>query len=52
MQWHGRGDATRLIQPRIVLDTNILVSALLFGGASLAWLVEAWHTIGERSNRY
>ena len=36
------GEATRLIQPRIVLDTNVLVSALLFGGRSLAWLVEAW----------
>ena len=36
------GQATRLNQPRIVLDTNVLVSALLFGGRSLAWLVEAW----------
>ena len=36
------GQAARLIQPRIVLDTNVLVSALLFGGRSLAWLVEAW----------
>ena len=36
------GEATRLTQPRIVLDTNVLVSALLFGGRSLAWLVEAW----------
>ncbi len=36
------GEATRLIQPRIVLDTNVLVSTLLFGGRSLAWLVEAW----------
>ena len=36
------GEATRLKQPRIVLDTNVLVSALLFGGRSLAWLVEAW----------
>ena len=40
MRWSGRGDATD--QPRIVLDTNALVSALLFGGRSLAWLVEAW----------
>ena len=36
------GEAARLIQPRVVLDTNVLVSALLFGGRSLAWLVEAW----------
>ena len=36
------GEATRLIRPRIVLDTNVLVSALLFGGRSLGWLVEAW----------
>jgi putative PIN family toxin of toxin-antitoxin system len=26
----------------LVLDTNILVSALLFRGSRLAWLTEAW----------
>lgn len=27
---------------RVVLDTNVLVSALLFRGGRLAWLREAW----------
>ncbi len=36
------GEATRLIRPRVVLDTNVLVSALLFGHRSLGWLVDAW----------
>ena len=38
------GEATRLIRPRIVLDTNVLVSALLFGHRSLGWLVDAWQS--------
>ncbi|MFM1902804.1 MAG: hypothetical protein RLZZ440_704 [Planctomycetota bacterium] len=29
--------------PRVVLDTNVLVSALLFHTGSLAWLRHAWH---------
>lgn len=28
--------------PRVVLDTNVVVSALLFGRGRLAWLREAW----------
>ena len=38
------GEATRLIRPRIVLDTNVLVSALLFSHRSLGWLVDAWQS--------
>jgi putative PIN family toxin of toxin-antitoxin system len=29
--------------PRVVLDTNVLLSALLFHAGSLAWLRYAWH---------
>ena len=29
---------------RVVLDTNVVVSALLFGGGRLGWLVGAWRT--------
>jgi putative PIN family toxin of toxin-antitoxin system len=28
--------------PRVVLDTNVLLSALLFPAGSLAWLRQAW----------
>jgi len=28
--------------PRLVLDTNVLLSALLFRGGSLSWLRDAW----------
>lgn len=28
--------------PRVVLDTNVVLSALLFGARSLAWLRSAW----------
>ncbi len=38
------GEATRLIRPRVVLDTNVLVSALLFGHRSMGWLVDAWQS--------
>ena len=38
------GEATRLIRPRVVLDTNVLVSTLLFGHRSLGWLVDAWQS--------
>jgi putative PIN family toxin of toxin-antitoxin system len=30
--------------PRIVLDTNVLLSALLFHGGSLSWLRAAWQS--------
>ena len=29
--------------PRVVLDTNVLVSALLFHAGTLSWLRTAWH---------
>ena len=29
---------------RVVLDTNVVVSALLFGGGRLGWLVDAWRS--------
>lgn len=32
----------RVMPPRAVLDTNIVVSALLFGRGRLAWLRHAW----------
>ena len=38
------GTTPRLIRPRVVLDTNVLVSALLFRAGSLRWLVDAWQT--------
>ena len=28
--------------PRVVLDTNVVLSALLFGSDRMAWLVNAW----------
>ena len=41
MQWRGHeGAATQL---RLVLDTNVLVSVLVFGG-SLNWIQESWRT--------
>ena len=30
--------------PRLVLDTNVLLSALLFPGGSLSWLRHAWQS--------
>lgn len=36
------GAEGRLKPPRVVLDTNVVVSALLFGRGRLAWLREAW----------
>ncbi|MCC7015597.1 MAG: putative toxin-antitoxin system toxin component, PIN family [Rhodospirillales bacterium] len=33
-----------MTQPRVVLDTNVLLSALLFHAGSLAWLRQAWRT--------
>lgn len=43
MQGRREVDPTlRLIRPRVVFDTNVLVSALVF--RSLQWLVDAWQT--------
>ena len=33
-----------MTQPRVVLDTNVLLSALLFHAGSLAWLRQAWRS--------
>ena len=38
------GPTPRLNLLRIVLDTNVLVSALLFRGGSLGWLIDAWQS--------
>ena len=38
------GATPRLIHPRVVLDTNVVVSALLFGRGALGWLVDAWQS--------
>ena len=34
--------------PRVVLDTNVLVSALLFHAGSLSWLRQAWQSAAVR----
>ncbi len=34
--------------PRLVLDTNVLISALLFRQGSLAWLRQAWQSAAIR----
>lgn len=36
------GAARRMNRPRIVLDTNVLLSALLFHAERLSWLHAAW----------
>ena len=33
-----------MTQPRFVLDTNVLLSALLFHAGSLSWLRHAWQS--------
>ncbi len=33
-----------MIRPRLVIDTNVLLSALLFHAGSLSWLRHAWHS--------
>lgn len=38
------GAQGRMTQPRIVLDTNVLLSTLLFHSGSLAWLRHAWRS--------
>ena len=35
--------------PRLVLDTNVVVSALLFRAGSLAWLRQAWQAEAIRA---
>jgi putative PIN family toxin of toxin-antitoxin system len=37
-----------MTRPRVVLDTNVLLSALLFHAGSLAWLRRAWHAQAVR----
>lgn len=32
--------------PRVVLDTNVLLSALLFRGGAVAWLRQSWQSGG------
>ena len=39
-------EAQRVNVPRVVLDTNVLVSALVFGGGHWQWLRQAWQ--GDR----
>ena len=39
-QWLGHGGA--VAQLRLVLDTNVVVSVLLFGHRSLDWMMESW----------
>ena len=36
------GAQKKLNPLRVVLDTNAVVSALLFGGGRMGWLVDAW----------
>ena len=38
------GAAPRLIHPRVVLDTNVVVSTLVFGRGALGWLADAWQS--------
>jgi uncharacterized protein len=33
---------TEVVQPRVVLDTNVILSALLFRSARVSWIAEAW----------
>ncbi len=33
-----------MIRPRVVLDTNVALSALLFRAGSLSWLRQAWRS--------
>lgn len=38
------GPSARLTGPRVVLDTNVLLSALLLPAGRLVWLRRAWET--------
>ena len=42
--WLGRA-AAEVSAPRLVLDTNVLVSALLFSTGPISWLREAWQSL-------
>jgi len=43
------GPAVAVVKaPRAVLDTNVLVSALLFRSGRLSWLRQAWQTMALR----
>ena len=43
------GPAVAVVKaPRVVLDTNVLVSALLFRSGRLSWLRQAWQTMALR----
>ena len=43
------GPAVTVVKaPRVVLDTNVLVSALLFRSGRLSWLRQAWQTMALR----
>lgn len=37
------GAPSRLIRPRVVIDTNVRVSSLLFRGG-LGWIIDAWQS--------
>lgn len=41
-QRHRLGESACMSVPRVVLDTNCLVSALIFSRGRFAWLREAW----------
>jgi putative PIN family toxin of toxin-antitoxin system len=36
------GAAIKILPPRVVLDTNIVLSALVFGQGRLTWVRQAW----------
>ena len=38
------GTPVRMTAPRVVLDSNVLLSALLFPGGSLSWLRHRWQS--------
>ncbi|TVP81925.1 PIN domain-containing protein [Thioalkalivibrio sp.] len=38
------GKTALSVRPRVVLDTNCIVSALLFSRGRLAWLRHAWQS--------
>ena len=33
---------TEVVQPRVVLDTNVILSALLFRSGRVSWIGDAW----------
>ena len=42
MQWRGQDEVRILL--RLVLDTNVLISVLLFRSGSLRWILNAWES--------